>query len=95
MHFKHVCSSIFQAFSHLDLVGAKLEEVGMSLLLRDNYMALMSAVGLLLEGKEAGGYLGVQLSTDSGVKLAQQLYAYLVAWTGESVKGRECHGDSM
>ena len=64
-------------------MGEKLEEVGVPLQLRDNYMALMNAVRLLLEGEEAGGYLGVQLCTDSGQVLAQQLYAYLVAWTGE------------
>ncbi len=63
-------------------MGGKLEELGMPLQLRDNYLALMSAVRLLLEGGEASSHLGVQIHTESGPILAQQLYTYLVAWTG-------------
>ncbi len=54
----------------------------MSLSLRENYMSLLNAVSQLLSGKEAGSYLGVQIYTESNSVLAQQLYAYLVAWTG-------------
>ncbi|XP_064396832.1 uncharacterized protein LOC135343755 isoform X2 [Halichondria panicea] len=71
----------FEVLAHNEVVREKLEELGMPLPLRDNYLALMSAVRLLLEGGEASSYLGVQLHTESGTILAQQLYTYLVAWT--------------
>lgn len=65
-----------------------LVELGVPVLVRDNYLAIVRAIrcfanDLPLEGAQ---YLGVnphRLQLVSAKVLAQQLYAYLVRWTGE------------
>lgn len=72
------------------LCDKRLGQLGMTLPIKDNYLAIVKAIKCLAGDQlsKAGECLGVDLEVLRTVPtrlLAQQLYAYLVKWTGKQL----------